>query len=123
VKVKLDANLGTRGQRVFAEAGHDVSTAESQGLSRAPDAVVIQRCTEEGRALVTLDTDFANAMLYPPDKHAGIVVLRTLPRMTLSDIESMLRAFLDTVGEEPLARRLLVVEAAGRVREYRPTEI
>jgi len=122
VKVKVDANLGTRGQRIFAAAGHDVSTAELQGLSRAPDAALILQCAAEGRALVTLDTDFANAMRYPPGRYAGIVVVRTLPRMTAGDIETMLRTFLDTVGDGPLAGRLLIVEPGGRVREYSPTE-
>jgi hypothetical protein len=66
VKLKLDANLGTRGRRLLTDAGHDVSTAEVQGLARAPDDLVLATCTTEGRALVTLDTDFADAMRYPP---------------------------------------------------------
>jgi hypothetical protein len=35
VKLKLDANLGTRGRRFLVDAGHELSTAEGQGLSRA----------------------------------------------------------------------------------------
>ncbi len=53
MKLKLDANLGTRGHRLLVEAGHDVSTAEVQNLARAPDETVSAVCAAEGRALVT----------------------------------------------------------------------
>lgn len=122
MKLKLDANLGTRGQRLLVEAGHDVSTAEAQQLARSSDAVLLATCTAEGRALVTLDTDFADAMRYPPARSAGIVVLRTRPRATVDDIEFSLRALLAIVGSDLLHGRLLVVDHGGRVREYSPTE-
>jgi len=122
VKRKLDANLGTRGHRLLVDAGHDVSTAGLQGLARSPDEELIAVCAAEGRALITLDTDFANALRYPPTKYAGVVVIRTLPRATASDIEAALAALLGSVGHSTLAGRLLLVEPGGRVREYSPAE-
>lgn len=122
MKLKLDANLGTRGHRLLVGAGHDVSTAASQGLARSSDETLIAVCTAEGRALLTLDTDFANALRYPPARHAGIVVVRAVPRATAGDIETALRAVLRAVGDSPLAGRLLIVEPSGRVREYSPIE-
>jgi predicted nuclease of predicted toxin-antitoxin system len=73
LKLKLDANLGTRGRRLLVDAGHDVSTAEVQNLALASDETLIAVCAAEERALVTLDLDFANAMRYPPARYAGIV--------------------------------------------------
>jgi len=52
VKLKLDANLGTRGRQLLVEAGHDVSTAEVQSLALASDEMLIAVCAAEGRALV-----------------------------------------------------------------------
>jgi predicted nuclease of predicted toxin-antitoxin system len=123
VKLKLDANLGARGLGLLVAAGHDVSTAEMQGLSQSADELLIACCSREGRALVTLDTDFANAMRYPPAKYEGIVVVRTSPRATASDIEAALGAFLDAVADSPISGRLLIVDPGGRVREYRPAEV
>lgn len=118
MKLKLDANLGTRGRRLLVGAGHDVSTAEVQDLALASDETLIAVCAAEGRALVTLDTDFANAMRYPPARYGGIVVVRATPRATASDIEAALGSLLRAVGDSHLAGRLLIVDATGRVREY-----
>jgi len=118
VKLKLDANLGARGRRLLVDAGHEVSTAESQGLALASDETLIAVCAAEGLALVSLDTDFANAMRYPPARYAGIVIVRTTPRATSSDVEAALGALLRAVGDSDVAGRLLIVDPTGRVREY-----
>ena len=119
MKVKLDANLGRRGQAVLVEAGYDVATASEQSLASAPDGRLIAACRAEGRALVTFDTDFANPLAYPPRDYAGIVVLRMPPRATVADIEATLRAVVRVVTGQSLAARLLVADRTGRVREYR----
>lgn len=119
MKLKLDANLGARGRRLLVNAGHDVSTAEVQDLARASDETLIAACAKEGRALVTLDTDFANVMRYPPARYAGIVVVRTTPRATASDIEAAIGALLRAAGDSSVTGRLLIVNPTGRVREYR----
>ena len=60
VKLKLDENLNERGRALLAGAGHEVSTAISQGLHGTVDEALIEICRRQGRGLVTLDLDFAN---------------------------------------------------------------
>jgi hypothetical protein len=64
---------------MLVAAGHDVSTVTLQRMESEPDAAVIEACRREGRALVTLDLDFANPLDYRPSEYAGIAVLR-LPK-------------------------------------------
>jgi predicted nuclease of predicted toxin-antitoxin system len=122
VKIKLDVNLGTRGADLLRQRGCDVVTAGQQGMERASDEDLLTACTTEGRALISLDTDFANPLRHPPLRYAGIVVLRTPPRTTTVDVEDALQALLSAVGDAPLDGRLIVVDPGGRVREYRPFE-
>ena len=84
---KLDENLGNRGLQQLREAGHDVMTVREQRLCGQPDLRIIDVCTSEKRCLITLDTDFADTLTYPPEKYAGIVLLRLPRKPVLSDID------------------------------------
>jgi predicted nuclease of predicted toxin-antitoxin system len=117
VKFKLDENFGTRTQQLFLAAGHDVSTVGSQELCGCPDRQLFERCGREGRCLVTLDVDFGDVTRFPPDRGAGIVVLRLPRNPTLPILESLVDTFLRALGDRPLVGRLWMVEP-GRIRVH-----
>ena len=71
MKLKLDENLNERGIALLAAAGHEVSTVVLQKMQAASDAEVIEVCRKEGRALVTLDLDFANPNSLSPQPVSG----------------------------------------------------
>lgn len=74
MKFKLDENLGQNCAQLFTEAGHDCSTVLRQGLAGSSDSALIMLCRAEGRALITLDLDFANPLLFKPSTYHGIAV-------------------------------------------------
>ena len=76
MQFKLDENLPVELANLFGEAGHDAVTVLDQGLGGAGDPDVASACLRERRAIVTLDTDFADIRTYPPHEYAGIVVFR-----------------------------------------------
>ena|SRR3990172_2740319 len=121
VLIKLDENLGQRGRRQFIDAGHEVATVLSQGLAGAADRELIAICRAEQRCLVTLDLDFANPLVFPPDEYAGIAVLRLPPRATPTYLEQAASTLIAGLAREPINGKLWIVERS-RIRHYLGTQ-
>ena len=117
--IKLDENLGERGRQLFAEAGHDVSTVKDQGLAGAVGPMVIDVCRAEGRCLVTLDMDFSNPFLFPPDQYAGTAVIRLPRRVSPNDLYAAVGILIAALARDSIAGKLWIVERH-RIRVYLP---
>jgi predicted nuclease of predicted toxin-antitoxin system len=106
---KLDENLPADLHDLLRTAGHEAATAHEQGLSGAPDTRVAEVCRSEGRVLLTLDLDFADLRAYPPEEHAGLIVLR-LSHQDKHSVAHVVRQILPLIETEPLAGHLWVVD-------------
>lgn len=109
VRCKVDENVPVEAAALLRAAGHDCQTVYDEALGGAPDPRVIERCRTEGRALLTLDLDFADIRTYPPADYPGIIVLRPAE----PDRERVLRLVVRTLPvlrQEPVAQRLWIVE-------------
>jgi predicted nuclease of predicted toxin-antitoxin system len=118
VLIKLDENLGERGRQLFVGAGHDVATVADQGLSGAADPRVIEVCGSERRCLVSLDLDFSNPLVFPPQAYAGIAVLRPR-RVTPDEVDSTVKTLIAALARDSIEGKLWIVERH-RIREYVP---
>lgn len=117
MKLKLDENLGARGREILASSGHDVATVADQSLQAAEDSKLIEACQHEQRALVSLDLDFANPLLFRPHEYPGIAVLRLPRKPSHEDLLTAIRTLAAGLEKEPLSGRLWIVEA-GRIRVF-----
>ncbi|MEM0963950.1 MAG: DUF5615 family PIN-like protein [Bacteroidota bacterium] len=109
MRFKLDENLPSDAAGVFRGAGHDAVTVLDQAMGGAPDPNVAEVCRNEGRVLVTLDTDFADIRAYPPSEHPGLLVLR-LRKQDKTSVLDVLRRVMPLLETEPLAGRLWIVD-------------
>ena len=117
MKLKLDENLGRRGQQMIAAAGHDVASVADQGLEGSLDGDLLEYCRAEGRCLVTLDLDFANPLVFLPSRYPGIAVLRIPQKASATDLLMLIETLMEALKSEVLIGKLWIVEI-GRIRVY-----
>ncbi len=121
MRIKLDENIGKRGQELLRDAGHDVSTVYEQKMAGVADDELFRHCAKEGRALITLDHDFSSVLRFPPEQSAGIVVLELPSRATPESLLNRIRDFIELLKSRPLENELWIVEP-GRVRVHQSEE-
>lgn len=68
MQFKVDENLPLEVAELLRQAGYAAATVFEQQLGGEADADIASVCQQEGRALVTLDTDFADIRAYPPEQ-------------------------------------------------------
>jgi predicted nuclease of predicted toxin-antitoxin system len=112
---KIGENLPLEAATLLRGHGLDVATVLEESLGGRPDADIAAVCRAEARALMTLDTDFANIDAYPPADYAGLVVLR-LARQDKEHALRVLARLVPHLMNADLAGRLWIVEET-RIRE------
>jgi predicted nuclease of predicted toxin-antitoxin system len=113
---KVDENLPVALAKLLSELGHDTKTVKDQLLQGANDRILLERCDEEKRTLVTLDIDFSDIRAYPPRDHEGIIVLR-VGNQSKKHVLRVFKRILPLIAQEPLKGRLWIVEEnAVRIR-------
>jgi predicted nuclease of predicted toxin-antitoxin system len=109
MKFKIDENLPIEVAQLLREAGHDVYSVHEQGLVGAKDQILAEVCQSENRAMVTLDTHFADIRSYPPETYSGLIVLR-LMRQDKPHVLEVLRRVLKLSSSETLEGKLWIVD-------------
>jgi len=109
MKFKVDENLPGEAADLLRQAGYDAITVSEQRLSGSPDSDIASVCQNEGRVLITLDTDFADIRAYPPRQFPGLIILR-LRWQNKPKVLEVLDHLIPMLSSEPLEHRLWIVE-------------
>ena len=117
MKIKLDENIGTRGQEILRKAGHDVATVAEQNLISSSDKKLIDICHKEKRCLVTLDLDFGNPLLFDPKKYSGIAVMRLPSKCSYQDLINGIQMLEAGLAKTDISGKLWIIQPT-RIREY-----
>lgn len=70
---------------ILIKAGYNTQSVYDENIQGTNDSELINIASTEERILITLDLDFSNITIYPPEKYFGIIVLRP----TNQDIKSI----------------------------------
>ena len=109
MKFKVDENLPVEVADLFRKAGYDAATIHDQNLIGETDDNIATVCQSEKRAIVTLDTDFADIRSYPPDNYFGIIVMR-LKQQDKPYVLNIVNRWIKALPEEPLEGHLWIVD-------------
>jgi predicted nuclease of predicted toxin-antitoxin system len=109
VKLLLDENLSPLHPTELRTEGFDAVAVVECGLSGATDEEVLQFAVNSGRAILTLDADFANVMRFPPERTCGVVRLKIHPA-TEDKIRETIRRALLFLQNIDITGRLAVVD-------------
>lgn len=109
MRFKVDENLPVEVVELLRASGHDAASMLDQKMGGEKDPSIADVCRNEGRILVTLDTDFANIQEYAPSEYPGIVVFR-LGQQGKRHIVTVAKRWVSLLKSEELGRRLWVVD-------------
>ena len=116
-RFKVDENLPSEVVGLLRQAGYNALSIHDQQMVGIPDDIIGEVCQREQRAIVTLDTDFANIQNYPPAAFSGIFVLR-LQHHDKRHVLNTVTRILPQLKIETLTGRLWIVdELRIRIRE------
>jgi predicted nuclease of predicted toxin-antitoxin system len=118
MRILLDENLPVRLAAALRDLGHDVEHVSLRALSGAIDEDVRALSDREERVLVTQDIEFADARMFRPGEHSGIVLVRLRRAAKRLVFERMLEVF--RAEDVETWSRCFVVVSDTRVRVRRP---
>lgn len=108
MRFKLDENLPVELLADLRVASHEAETVADEGITGAPDSVVLERVRSEGRVLLTLDKGIGDVRIYPPEDYAGIILFRP-PTSGRGAVLDFVRRHLPSILHTDLPGHLLVV--------------
>lgn len=109
IKFKVDENLHSDAADLPRDHGHDALTVFDQGLRGQPDSDIASVCRREARTIVTLDLDFSDIRVYPPEDYEGIIVLRLNDQSRAFMLQGLGR-IIPLFENESLAGHLWIVD-------------
>ena len=114
----LDENQSPLLVSLLASLGHNVVHVRDLGLSSAADVVVLAVASEQGRVLISSDTDFGELLAESNASAPSVVLFRRQGQRRAAELVKLLSANLGAIAED-LETGALVVIDADRIRVRR----
>lgn len=102
------------------KTGHDVLSVR-EGFSGITDDEVYKRACKEKMVIITMDKDFSRMFRFPPERCAGIIVVKIYKRTVEKTLELFKRHYAG-ISEKDISRNLVIITADG-VRIHRTSRL
>lgn len=111
----LDQNQSPLLGEYLATAGHDAVHARDRDMRTAPDTAILQVAAEEGRVVISADTDFGDLLAQTNLSGPSVLLIRRQGQRRASELAQLIVANLDGFSDD-LDNGAIVVLDADRVR-------
>ncbi len=110
MRFKIDENSPFSVKKILESIGdHQVDSVYHERVTGIEDGDLLTLCLNEKRILITLDTDFSNAVLHPRGTFYGIVLLR--PETQGKNVFlKLFQDFLNQFSLEEVINKVVIVE-------------
>ncbi|GHT29123.1 hypothetical protein FACS18942_10080 [Planctomycetales bacterium] len=109
---KIDENMPLAVKDLLSANGYETHSVFDESLRGASDKKIAAVCQKENRIILTLDKDFSDIRVFPPQSHSGIIVLRP-PRQSAPLVLQLVEKILPLLKTEPLDGHLWVADLNG----------
>lgn len=110
MKILADHCVYGKTVKFLRAQGHEVITLQEIGQAKAADPQVLTLAQSLDAVLVTNDKGFGNILTYPPERYAGILLLR-VTATNQQRVHQILLDFLKSHDRESLRKALVVIDA------------
>src|ERR1700733_16049109 len=115
MKFKLDENLPLEIGDTLRNAGHEIDSVQSEGLTGSSDIKILQHVQIENQILFTMDKGIADIRLFPPSQYPGIVLFRPSTSGRGAVLRFVQQALPDILSME-IAGHLVIVSPRARLQ-------
>jgi predicted nuclease of predicted toxin-antitoxin system len=116
VKLFANENIYEPIINYLRKSGHEVLSVR-EGFSGISDDEVYRRACKEGLVIITMDKDFSRLLRFPPEKCAGIIVIK-IYKQTIEKTLELFKRYYTNLSDKDINRNLVVITAEG-VRIHR----
>ncbi len=110
MKFKLDENIPFSLKKHLESSGdHQLESVFHEKKTAIDDHSLLKLCLKEHRILITLDKDFNNPILHPPDSFYEIIILRPTTQGKKA-VSTLFANFLESFALEKVFKKVLLVE-------------